>query len=285
MFRHGHFFRDIASVAAAAAIVVLAAAMPAAATSVDLTTGPGASGSLYGAIFEVATPTNGVSAGTGVFQPFVQLDHKGTEKGYNTSASSIMNDGSSANWNRNIQLSQVGIHTVGGVDYFQFMLDINEAASAKDTWLSLDTVQIYTSTMGGASTTTFLPSATGTGESHGTLALGTLRYNADATTDNEILLKYGLVGTGSGRADMTLLVPVSLFDTCQATDYVYLYSHFGDKGTTGSGANQQKWTSCDGFEEWNIECNPTRTFTPPPPPASAPWRATFAAATADCRAS
>jgi hypothetical protein len=116
------------------------------------------------------------------------------------------------------------------------------------------------------STTTFSPAGD---EQHGTLpGLGDLRYNLDAGTDSTVLLDYLVIGKGSGRADMTVLIPVSVFDGAAPTDYVYLYSYFGGLGITGQGNDKKDWGSSAGFEEWAVD--PLPPLPPPPPPNPPP---------------
>ena len=117
--------------------------------------------------------------------------------------------------------------TIDGVQYRQFFLDINESKSKE--LLSLDELRIYLS-------------ATGKRDSYDattkTLNGLTAVYDLDAGGDNWIKLNYSL-NHGSGSGDMVAYIPNSLF-TGPGTQYVYLFSRFGDN-RGGSDA---------GFEEW-----------------------------------
>jgi PEP-CTERM motif len=151
---------------------------------------------------------------------------------------------------------------------YEFFLDINEnnganAGTDADKYLSLDLLQIYTSTTPNQGTSD--PST-----------LGDLVYTMG--TDNHVGLDFNL-GTGSGRADMSLWVPVSLFPS-DGSLYVYLYSMFGSVGTIagGSGLPAGNYGASDGFEEWalgketldctQIDCEPGQQNFDAPEPAS-----------------
>ena len=233
------------SLAVAAVAVLLPGSVRA--STIDLTTSS-ASGTDGTAYF-----VEGASlSGTGVFPAFVQVDSnsKTTESGYNTTHNNVLDNGSSDTFNHEIQVSDltgvVGDGTVGedGVNYYEFLLDINEANNVNDKYLSLDALTIITSTTANQSSTP--------------LPAGTTVYTM---TDTTVLLNYDLE-TGSGRADMRLLIPQSLF-TGDSTDFVYLYSSFGALGTVGT----RNYGISDGFEEWALGGS---TLIPPPPPDTAP---------------
>src|SRR4051794_1114152 len=82
--------------------------------TLDLTTGPTATGMLNGAFYEVLSTGN---SGTGTFPAFVQLQRTGSEQGYNTSAASKpFDEGSSANFNHDLLMSNL-ILSVSGLYY------------------------------------------------------------------------------------------------------------------------------------------------------------------------
>jgi MYXO-CTERM domain-containing protein len=96
--------------------------------------------------------------------------------------------------------------------------------------VSIDQIHLYTS---------------GTGSQTGLEGtLGTLRYSLGAfLNDNTVTLNYDL-NSGSGQGDMRMYIPLTSFAGVGASDFVYLYSHFGnldDDHRTG-----------DGFEEWSV---------------------------------
>jgi len=112
------------------------------AARIGLTPGPGGSGTANGAVFisDISQPT-----GTGVFEPFVRLQRKESEQGYNTDGRPVQFDEDTSHWTHDLLLSEIPI--IDG--YYQFMLDVNEPGSVPDSLISLDAIQIYTSPIGG----------------------------------------------------------------------------------------------------------------------------------------
>ena len=209
-----------------AAAVVMVIGMNASAVMIDLTT-VGASGSVNGAIFSQATFE--FATGTGLFEPFVHLQGKGIQQGYNTSGT-VEWDTKSVPWTRSIQLGQVPI--VG--DYYEFRLDINENKACENRFLSLDEIKIHivSEAIGGGLT------GYDTNPDFGLPAwqLG---------DGNWIKLDYAL-NPGSGNGDMIALIPVSALGS-DGSSYVYFYSKFG----------AMEGLTCDaGFEEWGVSAVP-----------------------------
>ncbi|MEW6159414.1 MAG: PEP-CTERM sorting domain-containing protein [Verrucomicrobiota bacterium] len=197
------------------------------AVQVDLASGD--SGSVNGALFQwtAEQPT-----GTGFIDPFVRIQNNGVEQGYNTSGRPFAFDQKEPlNYTHDIQVSQLGAGvTVDGVDYYQFLLDINEPGGNKSL-LSMDALQFYTSPTGSKTT-----SDVG--------SLGTLRYDLDMGADSWVLLDASR-NSGSGSGDMFAFIPKSAFAGASADDFVYLYSKFGENVTAEGGAEA-------GFEEWAV---------------------------------
>ena len=207
----------------AAALIGLSAAT-AGADVLDLTTS-GSFGIINGARFETQDFR---SAGTGVLQPFVRIQANGTEQGYNTSGRpTAFNENSSPNFTHDLQLVEVPVVIIEGESFYEFSLDINQLSSGSNSLLSLDRVELF-STSAASLTTPNLAS------------VATLRYSLDAGTDSWIKLDYNLA-SGSGQGDMRMFIPVSALGDALATDYVYLYSQFGTNHATN-----------DGFEEWAV---------------------------------
>ena len=236
----------------------VALAIPASASIVDLTGSVGAQGTVNGAIFQVDTSNE--AAGVGVFGTFYELQNSPVDRGFNTSARPSNYDffdmKNPAPHNHDIQLNQVPLRFVNGVPYLEFLLNINEPAS--NPYLSMDVFQVYTAPTGNRFTTTFSPAGN---ELQGTLpGLGTLRYNLDAGSDSVVLLNYNVISSGTGRADMTALVPLSNFAGTQATDYVYLYTYFGAQGVVGD----RDYGAAAGHEDWAVDTDPTRVHAPEP---------------------
>jgi hypothetical protein len=209
---------------------------------VDLTTA-GSSGIVNGAIFQQCAPQP--NGGTAV-RSIVQMQVGGNasiEQGYNTDARPVQFD---ENKNSKATTSQlfdtVPVVSIGGVNYRQFLLDINQKGSA--ALLSLDELRVY---VAGA------PNLTGYNASTGQLAGHAALYDLDAGGDNWVKLNDSL-NTGSGTGDMFLLVPDLAFAGMPAGSYVYLYSKFGVHYGANSGA-----------EEWAVKGN-GQSVPPPPTP-------------------
>lgn len=141
-------------------------------------------------------------------------------QGYNTSYRPVeFNELTDLVHTHDLLTSNVPTVNIGGVDFKQFGLDINQTGS--NSLLSLDKLQVFGSN---------------TGMRTGYPGLGTLLYDLDTlVVNNWIKLDAGL-NSGSGSGDMWAYVPASLFT---GYDYVYLYSLFG-----------QNFANNDGFEEW-----------------------------------
>ncbi len=214
--------------AALVALFVIAGGV-AHATLLNLTT-PGASGPINGAIYSqtVLQPS-----GSGVLDSFERLQANGTEQGYNTSASNVM-DNKPGVFTRDLALSSAQKVTVNGTNYLEFTLDINQANA--NPLLSLDEVQIFQTSTPGQSVTNFTGGQLD-------LANSTLVYRMDAGTDSTVLLNASL-SSGTGGSDMMLLVPASDFNFASNQTDLVLYSHFG--GTDVSNGGFEQWALLSG---------------------------------------
>ena len=192
----------------------------AAETQYDLTSG-GVVG-INGAGFAT---TDVKSTGTGVLDPFLRLQANGTEQGYNASLpqSGLMPDAKTGSWTHDIQLGSVP----SGGGYYQFLLDINQSGNNQSALLSLDQLQIYTSSTATSDATAFPP-------------IGALRYNLDGAGDSAIIMDASLT-SGSGSGDLFAFIPTSAFSGATSSDYVYLFARFGDLNASN-----------DGFEEFGL---------------------------------
>ena len=223
------------------AVVSSLGAWNAVAVSLDLTTA-GASGFVNGAFFEQINPQ---STGTGVIDPFLRIQANGTEEGFNNNVDAFTLDDvakGGQTFNHEIMLSSVPIVNVGGVDYYQFLLDINEPSGGGNATISLHELEIWLS---DTSITSF---AGATGEySDLSGSSATLAFDLDSGPDGDsvIELDYSL-NAGSGAGDLFVYIPVSELGTDDKI--VYLYSAFGSPNSSG-----------DGFEEWST----LQSTTPP----------------------
>jgi hypothetical protein len=191
------------------------------ATIVDLT-GSNDSGTINGAqfVFTDQQPTD-----TGVIDPFLRVENTPTEQGYNTSGGTPFDD-KAGPWTHNLTVADLQSTevTLNGTTYFKLLLDVNEPGGKKSL-ISLDQLQLYTSNI-GSQTTTSLSS------------LGTLRYSFN--TGDAVILDASR-NHGSGSGDMYAYIPTADLSGAKTSDFVYLYSHFGNTNASESG-----------FEEWAL---------------------------------
>jgi hypothetical protein len=197
------------------------------ATMIDLTTA-GASGTVNGAIFRQINPDT--AAGSGVFDSFVRIQNKGIEHGYNTDGI-VEYDTKVGSWTRSLLLSSVPIVIIDSISYREFCLDINQNGNVL---LSLDELKIH---LAGACNLTGYPTG-----------FGPVVYDLDGGEDSWVKMDYTL-NAGSGKGDIVVLVPTSVFSG--SGQYVYLYSKLG-----------VNLIADDGFEEWGV--GNTGPITPEP---------------------
>ena len=172
--------------------------------------------------------------GTGVIDPFLRVQADGSEQGYNTSGGTPF-DEKPGIWTHDIQFSDLKTTAVSlnGVSYYQLLLDVNEPGGSTSL-ISLDQLQFYTSAV-GSKTTTDLAS------------LGTLRWSLDGAGDSYILLDAAR-NYGSGSGDMLAYIPTSAFAGVSDSDYIYMFTRFGDQMSADG-------TTEGGFEEWSLVHN------------------------------
>lgn len=193
------------------------------------------SGGTTDTLFQNGDTNNGT--GTGIFPAFVKIqgdsedadppstdyDDDGdssTEEGFNTDAAPVLDTGSEAEHNHSILLGDIPIVTIGGVNYREFRLDLNEPGNARP--ITLDSLIIYWDDAGNLTS----------------LSGADLIYDIDAGGDISVALSAWQ--SGSGHADYKILIPEQYFIDSGVSfdDYIYLYSAFSDAGS--------------GFEEWSV---------------------------------
>ncbi len=193
-------------------LLIVAFAGTAGAADYKLTT-PNTSVTINGAIFST---TDIQPTGTGVIDPFLKFQSTPTSYAqaynYNQWAYTSKVDGNdsygSGNWTRLLPTSALAPVTINGVNYWKFLLDIDQTGSSP--YMSLDYLTFSTS-----ADATIHSGITGTGNLS-TLTfpnLGTVFYTLG---DNHLMLDYKL-DHGSGSGDLYVYVPVP------ATYYTYLY--------------------------------------------------------------
>jgi len=210
----------------------------------DLTTAD-SSGTINGATFYQSSQD--VATGTGVFNPFVRIQRKDTESGYNTDGSPEF-DTKTGIWTHAVSLSTIIASTNGHRDFY---LDVNETASGNEPLLSLDQLQLFLTT--DASLSGYAAYS-----GFGTNATKIYDLNSDtARNANWVKVDYSLSGSGSGRADLGVSFADAIFNnSLSGPVYLVMYSQFGLQGNKTNGLG-----STAGFEEWS-----TRTAIPSPVP-------------------
>ena len=217
----------------AAGATALMLSAPARAAELDCTIGC-LNVSFAGALW---TTVDQAPTGTGNIDSFVRIStNNPIEDGVNTSARPLLNDeNSSPQFTRDLPRASVPIVNIGGVNYYEFLLDINQQSA--NPLLSLSGIKICTETSGGLNAVDTCP--------------GTVEYDLG---NNTVKLDYNL-NSGSGSGDLFMYIPTA---TLGNQAFLYLWSQFG------GGANP--FPNNDGFEEWAVR-TPT-TGTPAPEPAT-----------------
>jgi hypothetical protein len=194
----------------------------------DLTT-HASSGAIGDGLFQQydARPT-----GTGKIDSFLRVQgasSKGVvQQGFNTSARPLQfNENKSPNFTRDLTTAELPVVNVGGTNYREFLLDINQKSS--QPYLSLDALKVFV--------TDAATKSAGFDVSTGTLGGAAPVYDMDAGENSWVKLDYRL-NTGSGSGDMLFYLPESLFAGGQ---FVTVYSKFGEH-----------FASNAGFQEWAV---------------------------------
>jgi len=223
--------------------------------------------------------------GTGYIDPFLRINPGGgltPEQGYNNDWKSNQQQYyEDASWTRGFLLTDVPVVNVGGIQYREFLLDINQANNkAGAQYLSLDAVRIWFGAQPTYSPTgAYKPNKDGGWDYDGkfnTTSPGmTLAYSMDTSNstkdkngnplgDNQVLLDYtvceknpscfGAKGSGN-NFDMRLLVPNTAFAGALPGAFVTFFSSFGyidGQNRLTADGNISTWAQTDGFEEWTF---------------------------------
>ena len=137
-----------------------------------------------------------------------------------------------------VRLNSIPIKVIGGIEYFEIRLDLNERNGGTNGNVDLNALKIFT---GGLNA--------GTGgsivDTVAELNALTLRYDLDATNGGNTIHLFDS-NSGSGTDDYSILIPVSKFAGANfATDYFYLFAQLGT--TPGI------YNADGGFEEFNLQ--------------------------------
>jgi hypothetical protein len=245
---------------AALALVAGVSSSASANTVIDLTTAGSTSGTKTSASGDtfIVNEIQPQSTGTGFIDSFLRIQQNGQERGYNTNTNKVL-DNKDGNFTHAILLSDLATQTVNGVEYYMFILDINQ--TGPNPLLSLNQVEIYANagdpgagcTIDEANAGDFANITGGCGTQVFTMS------NNTVGTDYELQLNYAL-NAGSGSGDYQFLIAKSAFAGVPLTSNIILFSQFGSPNG--------QYSSNDGFEEW-WALRGTPGGTPPvPEPAS-----------------
>jgi hypothetical protein len=152
------------------------------------------------------------------------------QQGFNTSARPLLfNENKSPNFTRDLKASELPLVNVGGYNYREFLLDVNQRSSQPH--LSLDDLKVLV--------TDAATKAAGFDVDMEELGGAAPVYdmNPNPGDDNWVKLDYRL-NSGSGSGDMLFYVRDELF---AGGEYVTVYSKFGERFASNSG-----------FQEWAV---------------------------------
>jgi hypothetical protein len=151
----------------------------------------------------------------------------GAEEGYNTSARPLQFDAvGGLNVTRSLKLSEIPEVTIGGVQYREFLLTVNQPANSPT--ITLDELRIFVSGNG---------SLRGYNTNNGRLAGLTASYNMDAGGNNSVRINDNLNKTD---ADVRVLIPSSVLGS-NPDSYIYLYSKFSSAPLTSLFSRYESW--------------------------------------------
>lgn len=192
----------------------------------------GGSFTVNGGIFYTPTVADQetVSSGSGVIDPFLTIQMKGYEEGFNTDYRPLPLDTKRPKYNHSIQVGDLieGTGTYSG--YYEFLLDINEAKSTP--LITMHELEFYLADTGDISS---YP-----------LAGASLIWDLDAGVDNQVQLDYTLWKGSGNNIDLFVYIPQTLFGT-DDNKYVYLFSAFGSTPNP-SDAGYEEWVQREGGE-------------------------------------
>jgi len=207
------------------------------------------------------------AAGTGTFDPFLQIGPAANMlvvQGYSTDYLYDKKDYQSGfqfettEPTHALLLSRVPQIEIGGVVYREFFGDFNEVSAESDRFISVDDLQIYlTSNPEPYDYTYGTEFGTFSGNPDAMLNVWSLD-NCSGSYEDTYILVNGDLTPGSGKKDIAVYIPDSMFedeDTCDYGEagcekYVIFYSKYGVTEPNS-----------DGFEEWAVQIRPILDVT------------------------
>jgi len=224
-------------------------------------------GALGGTFYEAQTSDQ--PTGSGTWNSFLRVQANGSsdvEQGYNTDTTPQY-DSKGGSFTHTILLSAIPTVTaLDGTVYRVIGLDVNQNSGGTSNLLSLNQVQIFSSSSDPGLNNS-LTDATATTPPQIGFAAGVTELfrmnNSSSTNFFETKLNSDL-RQGSGHADILFYINNSAFSGASDSSFITLYSQFG----TPPGG----FSTNDGYEEW---ATVTGTDVPPPPPAATPEPSTI----------
>ena len=196
--------------------------------------------------------------GTGIFDPFLRTNPGGNlspSSGFNTDANidSALNDADDS-WTSALAKSGLQVTPDG---YVVFSVDINQIGEpdSDESKLSLAHFQLFSCT---TATYTALTAAQGCSSFYNLFG-GTLTRDAgerpDIATSTWVDIDYRIHSSGSGKGDINVFVPVSVFTG--TSSYIALLDGWGQPGTYVDNDGFQEWRALSGISECPVgeECD------------------------------
>jgi hypothetical protein len=224
----------------------------------------GSAANVNGAFITTSAGTS--SSGTGTFGGYLTVGgNTDALEGISTDSNSLIMPNVTASQTSALpaNLLSAASVTINGVsgNFYSFYLDLNEPNSA-DRYVSVDTISIYArpgpTTAVDASNITALLANNGTGSNVPRLVWSMDTLAADqrtVVTDRSLLVNE--LSSGSGTANLLILIPQSYFTAANVVAADFLYIHYGEGFvpifTVNSGT--YNFNNAGGFEEFGIVRN------------------------------
>lgn len=199
-------------------------------------------------------------SGSGIFRTMYQLTDNlsgvtnNPLNGYNRVTTNFPDVAMPGGLVKNQTIMYSNLLTDSSGQYFIFNFDANEVmAGDENPYLSMDDLRFYRGTTNDPNP---LPGLNNLGD------LGTLVWEMNPAGETNFVWVDASLNEGSGTSDMFVFVKKSLFEGAQATDFIYLYSSFGQYQYIVPGATDMNFT--DGFEEWALLGSGTFELVPEP---------------------
>jgi len=208
-------------------------------------------------------------AGTGVLDPFLRIQRNGHESGYNTSYGFPLDDKHPEGFTHAIHLGDIPLVTIGGHQYREFLLDVNQVDSENhgSGAISINQIQIFQSAfdVGGSNSDFNLQAASPTDNALLSLtelsAVERFRLNGSSVSATKNIEIWANEGNGSGTADMLFYVDNDAFAAGDSS-FITMFSQYGQPNGT--------YSSLSGFEEWAVRKTDGHGVPLPPPGPAAP---------------